>query len=207
MVIPTLMALGSFALGIMWDVLSANPGGFFAQNVGQIALAYFSLSLALNIILTGMIMFRIWSYQRVINMHLGKDYGHQYTSISTMFVESAAMYTAIAIPVLVTFTRGAPESQIFLGFAPAVQAMASYFIIWRVAKGRAWTRDTLTGVTSSLVFTNPSHTQVSTKPSNAAKRSQNANDSDIQLDSFKHEQALSFSERVISSEHGGDHFN
>ena len=106
-------------MGILFDVASATPLGNFAAPVELIGLAYFALSLGLNLILTGMIVYRIWSHQRA--MKKMSDCDLPYTSVTTMFVESAALYTIALIPLLVTFALTSPYSQIFLGIAPSVQ--------------------------------------------------------------------------------------
>jgi hypothetical protein len=108
-------------MGILFDIVSAQPTGFFSAIAMKIALAYFSLTLTLNLLLTLMICLRIWGYQRLIRESLGADYGKQYTSITTMFIESAALYTAVSIAVLATFATGSTLSQIFLGIAPCCQ--------------------------------------------------------------------------------------
>ena len=68
-----------------------------------------------------MICGRIWSYQRMLRDALGPDFGNQYTSITTMFVESAFVYAVVSVLNTVTFAIGHPINQIWLGIAPAVQ--------------------------------------------------------------------------------------
>jgi len=188
MILPLLLAFGSTAMGILFDIVSAQPTGFFSAIAMKIALAYFSLTLTLNLLLTLMICLRIWGYQRLIRESLGADYGKQYTSITTMFIESAALYTAVSIAVLATFATGSTLSQIFLGIAPCCQMISSYFIIWRVANGRAWTQDTLTKVPSasrSMVFTKASRQHSQTNTFVASKTVLSGKDVDIPLHHLK----------------------
>ena len=66
---------------------------------------YFAISLSLNIILTVMIAGRIWYYQRsVMTATIGGEFAVHYTSITTMFVESATIYSITSLLLLVTFT-------------------------------------------------------------------------------------------------------
>jgi len=166
MIPPGILVLASFAVGLVWDVQSALPTrGFFAASAGQTALAYFSLTLASNVLMTGMIVFRIWGYQRKIRGSLGDEHGTHYTSITTMFVESAALYSIMSILVLGTFAAKSNISQIFLGLTPGIQLISTYFIIWRVAEGRAWSREAVTTTASIIRFNQTSaDTQRPTKP-------------------------------------------
>ena len=106
-------------MGILFDVASATPLGNLEASVEQIGLAYFTLSLSLNLILTLMIVYRIWSHKRTMRDMSDRD--SAYTSITTMFVESAVLYTIALIPLLTTFALGSGYSQIFLAVAPSVQ--------------------------------------------------------------------------------------
>jgi hypothetical protein len=109
-------------MGLMFDIEIASPiVGLYGEQTVHAATAYFSLSLALNLILTGMIGYRIRSYQRLIRSSLGNGYGKEYTSITTMFVESAALYSVFSIGLLVTFALNSSINQIFIGFGPGTQ--------------------------------------------------------------------------------------
>lgn len=85
------------------------------------------MSLSLNILLTLMIVGRIWAYQREGKATFGRDFGARYTSISTMFIESAAMYSIVSILFLGTYATGEPTNQIWFGISPSIQV--SYIII------------------------------------------------------------------------------
>ena len=115
-------------MGIWFDVASATPLGNLVAPVEDIGLAYFTLSLLLNVILTGMIVYRIWRHHRDMKKAFGGEvtYHSPFTSVTTMFVESAALYTMFLIPLLVTFALASPYSQIFLGVSPSVQVRISY---------------------------------------------------------------------------------
>ena len=106
-------------MGILFEIAGATGMGALGKVDDTLGLAYFTLSLSLNLLLTGMIVYRIRSYQR--SMRDLYDRHKPYTSVATMFVESAALYTISLIPLLVTFALNSPYSQIFLGIAPSVQ--------------------------------------------------------------------------------------
>ena len=111
------------AMGIAFDIETASPNGLFGSTTASFAIPYFAISLSLNIILTVMIAGRIWYYQRSVATAIGGEFAIHYTSITTMFVESAAIYSVTSLLLLITFTMGNPINQIWLGIAPSVQVI------------------------------------------------------------------------------------
>ncbi|TCD67459.1 hypothetical protein EIP91_012376 [Steccherinum ochraceum] len=159
MVIPTLLLLASIATSCLFAYETVSPSGFFSKITANFALPYFALSLSLNILLTIMIVFKM-SIQKLKGRAIfGEQYGRHYTSISTMFIESAALYCLFSILLLITYAMNHPINQIWLGISPSIQMLSSYLIIYRVVQGRAWTTDTWTGTraTQSFRFNNTSY--------------------------------------------------
>ncbi|CAL1697332.1 unnamed protein product [Somion occarium] len=143
MIFPGIMLLGSIAMAIMYAFETASPtAGFFSKRSINFALPYFAISLSLNIILTLMIVAVMLGRKRRGREIFGDTYGRHYTSVSTMFIESAAIYSIISILLLPTYAVQHPINQIWLGLSPSVQMIASYLIIYRVIQGRAWSTDT-----------------------------------------------------------------
>jgi len=144
LIFPALLLLGSTSMAILFVISSASPSGFINSKItASFALPYFVLSLSLNIILTMMIVFRMYAHKLRGRAIFGTDYGRHYTSISAMFVESAALYAICSILMLVTYGLNNPIYQIWLGLCPAVQMASSYLIIYRVAEGSAWSNQTI----------------------------------------------------------------
>jgi hypothetical protein len=75
---------------------SAKPGA--AQNAffSKLIIAYISLSVALNVILTLLSAGRLLSHQWTLSRAGMRDSGI-YTKISTVLAESAALYTVIGL--------------------------------------------------------------------------------------------------------------
>ncbi|KAK7688166.1 hypothetical protein QCA50_008536 [Cerrena zonata] len=103
----------------------------------------------------------MWYYTREGQAVFGNSYGKHYTTISSMFVESAALYAICSILLLATYAIQHPINQIWFGLSPSVQMIANYLIIYRVADGRAWSSEMFTkatGTISSIGFhTDPSY--------------------------------------------------
>ena len=55
----------------------------------------------------------------------GESYGDHYSSLSAMFVESAALYSLMSIPLLISYGLMHPISQIFLSLNPAAQVSSN----------------------------------------------------------------------------------
>lgn len=144
LVIPTLTLMASFAVAVVFAIETASPSGFFSQTTISFAVPYFALSLGLNIFLTLLIVIRMYYYRRHGRSVFGSQYGKHYTSISTMFVESASLYCICAILLLGTYIVQNPINQIWLGLSPSIQIIANNMIIYRVAEGRAWSSDVFT---------------------------------------------------------------
>ncbi|KAJ6612711.1 hypothetical protein B0H10DRAFT_2278854 [Mycena sp. CBHHK59/15] len=159
MAFPALMFLGSLAMGIVFGIETASPNGLFGSITAAFGIPYFAISLSLNIILTLLIVGRIYHHQRSMNALFGHEqsYGRHYQLLLTMFIESAAMFSLISILLLITFALGNPINQIWLGVSPAIQLISSYLIILRVANGQQWTTDTAAKMTNkdSIVFNVP----------------------------------------------------
>lgn len=113
-VLPTVMSC-------FFAMQTVSPAGFFSQSTVNFGLTYFAISLSLNILLTIMIIVRMWAQKVKSRAIFGEEYGQHYTSVSTMFVESAALYCLFSILLLITYAMNHPINQIWLGISPAVQ--------------------------------------------------------------------------------------
>ncbi|KAK7691637.1 hypothetical protein QCA50_005036 [Cerrena zonata] len=140
LILPFFMLLASVALAIISIDISADPtAGFFSSTEGNLNLSSYTISLGMNIVLTAMIVGQMFATRNKGRRMFGEAYGGHYSSLSSMFVESAALYSLMSIPLLISYGLMHPISQIFLALNPAAQVIANYLIIYRVAQGRAWT--------------------------------------------------------------------
>lgn len=113
----------SLATACLFAYETSSPSGFFSKTTTSFALPFFAISLSLNILLTLMIVLRLAAYRQKGRNIFGQAYGQHYGSISTMFIESAALYTICSILLLATYATGHPINQIWLGISPAVQVV------------------------------------------------------------------------------------
>ncbi|KAI0033278.1 hypothetical protein K488DRAFT_48014 [Vararia minispora EC-137] len=143
--LPTLMIIASFIMGTLWTLQSSQPGlSFYSALPMAYGISYYSISLSINIILTALIVLRLLWYRRTLMTSLPAAHARHYLSIATVLIESASLYSVFALGFLISYGTGNPINQIFLGLAQAAQQISTYLIIYRLADGRAWNRDTLT---------------------------------------------------------------
>ncbi|KAI0718246.1 hypothetical protein C8T65DRAFT_716986 [Cerioporus squamosus] len=135
---PTLLLAASFAVGVLWIVQSEHSGKTTLPSV----TAYYTISLALNVLLTSMITLRLLLYRREVLKPLPEAHTQHYLSLATIIIESAVIHTAFAVAFVTSCGLNAPINQAFEGFASAAQQVATYLIIYRVADGKAWVKQT-----------------------------------------------------------------
>jgi len=141
---PALMILASFVLGTLWTLQSSQPGlSLYSALPQAYGTSYYAVSLSINIILTILIVIRLLLYRREIRSLLPEEPAWHYVSLSAIIVESAALYSFLALIFIISYATGNPINQIFLGGASSAQQIATYLIIIRLAEGRAWTKDTV----------------------------------------------------------------
>jgi hypothetical protein len=108
---------------MLYNISITTVSGLYGFKTVQLGLAYFSLSLSTNILLTSMIILRIQVYQRHLRRTFGRDNGFdgQYTGIVAMFVESSMLSCFGSGFLLVTTALDSLIDQVGIGFAPAFQ--------------------------------------------------------------------------------------
>lgn len=67
--------------------------------------AYWSLTVSLNVVITILICIRLLLTRNEMRAVFGNDHGHLYTKVTTMFVESAALYSAWGLVTLIAYAR------------------------------------------------------------------------------------------------------
>ena len=111
-------------MGTLWILQSSQPGlSFYSALPLAYGTAYYAISLGSNIIMTVLIMVRLLIYRRTIVKSLGPLTVHarDYTSLATIVIESASLYSAFAIPFLITYALDNPMTQITLTLANSAQ--------------------------------------------------------------------------------------
>ncbi|KZT64310.1 hypothetical protein DAEQUDRAFT_698911 [Daedalea quercina L-15889] len=149
-IIPVLIYLAAFALAIIELVIAGEPNGnFFGTHAASFGVPYYALTIALNILLTLLIVLRLTGLARSVRDTMGAPAARLYTGVAALMIESAAPYAAVGIMFLVPYARGSELSIAFGQVWAKVTCIAPTLIIYRVLTRRAWDRDTVSAVTGA----------------------------------------------------------
>lgn len=148
MIFPWLMFAACIVMALIWLVQVTTTSPYFLSSI-DFTIPILALSLALNIIMTIAIALRLLTFRYCISKAFGSKYGTQYTSVAAMIVESAAIYSTFSVGFLTLFALNNPISETFIEALPQVQMIAMLLIIFRVAQGKAWSKDSVNTLTTS----------------------------------------------------------
>ncbi|KAF8993860.1 hypothetical protein BDQ17DRAFT_1367781 [Cyathus striatus] len=147
---PMLLQVASIALGSYFCyVLSTTNDDIYVDMI-----YYESTTLALNAILTVLIVSRLMVLRHRVRQALGTNFGCEYTNIAAMLTESQAM-TLVAQGVMLSFIHpGTSRHWALLVYEvlSQVQALAPMLILYRVIQGKAWSSNTFAQITKSKSF-------------------------------------------------------
>ncbi|KAF5367615.1 hypothetical protein D9757_010656 [Collybiopsis confluens] len=142
MAFPCLIMVGSVVSGIMYliQVSTTSP---FLSSAANFTIIDSSVSLGLNLILTIMIVGRLFIYRHRVARNFGKSVSQDtYTGIISMLVESAALYAAFSLFFIIPFALNSSIENIAFQALSMVQIIAPFLIILRVSQGKAWSSST-----------------------------------------------------------------
>ena len=152
---------------------------YYTVTETNISTSYYSISLALNVILTLMVVIRLILHIRSVRNATGASDGsgglHTAAStVVTMFIESYALYAVVLLTYTIPWALNSWVDILFSGVLNAVQVrvvltipdallalmsnhgckqvIAPYLIILRVAKRRAITSESISGTAGSIHF-------------------------------------------------------
>ncbi|KAH7881226.1 uncharacterized protein C8R40DRAFT_1157661 [Lentinula edodes] len=127
----------------------AQPGAnFFVGHAVDFGVPYISLTISLNIIVTGLICGRLLYLRNEVNKILGPTHAKMYTSIIAILVESAALFTILGIVYVVVYARKSQTSIALVQVWGDFCAISPQLIILRIAMGHGWTKDTVGKLTT-----------------------------------------------------------
>ena len=139
-------------MGIMTLYKTSRPdSSLFSGITVSFGLPYFTISVALNVLLTIIIAWRLLLHNRELRRATGSSSGISqiYKSIITMLIESSALYATVSICFIIPYSISSYTSAVFLSMLSRVQIIAPLLIIRRVATQRAFTASNMAGAVSS----------------------------------------------------------
>ncbi|TFK35762.1 hypothetical protein BDQ12DRAFT_737439 [Crucibulum laeve] len=157
MLFPYLLSFALVATGIALVTLSALSETHLVDNV---LIGYGVITLSINTVITSMIVARLFiCHRRMAKLNLLSRDNSIYTRIIAMLVESAALIVIFDLVFVVGFSLNSWFANIAFQSWIQVQAIAPLLIIFRVAQGKAYTRET---TTASVAKSSVSQETVST---------------------------------------------
>ena len=96
-------------------VLSQPGDNFWSANAISFGIAYWSMSVALNLGITSAIVARLLFMRSRLQSVLGPRHTELYTSVAALLIESAALYSVWALANIILYARVDVMQNIVLG--------------------------------------------------------------------------------------------
>ncbi|KAG1794930.1 hypothetical protein EV424DRAFT_1547816 [Suillus variegatus] len=147
------MFLGSVVFGILFLYQISSPLSSPYSAAGtdvNFTLPYFFFELATNITVTILIVLRLYLYRlHMKHALLGPGHVAEHTSLESVIVESAAIYSTFSLLFLIPFATKSPVANVFMQVLGEAQLIAPLLIIFREAQGNGWISSTVSSTSSS----------------------------------------------------------
>ncbi|KAF9442702.1 hypothetical protein P691DRAFT_789110 [Macrolepiota fuliginosa MF-IS2] len=131
---PIITLIGSTSCGIA--MVHEIWHGATQESVRHLAVSAWTLAMATQAYSTSLIAWEIWRRGVVTTSH-SRSMSLYYKAIIVMIVESGALYTAIVLPLTITFAIGSmPASLVIAGLLELMTALTPASIVIRVALHR-----------------------------------------------------------------------
>ncbi|KAF4615834.1 hypothetical protein D9613_012372 [Agrocybe pediades] len=145
-VIPIMALIASTVMSVLRTIAASRPASsLFAQNAVRFGLPYWALSLSLNMLVTLLIVTRLWLARRQVAMFAEPEQLTIYTGVAAMVIESALPYAVVSLILVILYGKGNTAELLFIPLLPHIQSIAPQLIIIRVRRGLGWSKGTLQG--------------------------------------------------------------
>jgi hypothetical protein len=133
-VLPILLYLADIGTGIgaVYTLTLVGQNVVFNKEQERITNSFFSCTLALNAVCTGLIAFRIWRTQRQTN---DAKIGSNLMQVSVIVIESGAIYLSVLACVVASYTTKSLLFNIFLDITSPIIGIVFSLIIVRIGRG------------------------------------------------------------------------
>ncbi|KAF8890175.1 hypothetical protein BD779DRAFT_1438641 [Infundibulicybe gibba] len=138
---PALMLATSLPTAVLCSLMMHPDSSIAGVHTTMWIISWYTLMLSTNVLATGLILARLIMHRRAV----------RYSSLISMFIESAALYSIVGIGYLIVTGVRSPLREPFVGAIVSMQQMSGYLIVTRLAYGRGWQTDTMS-VPSKIVI-------------------------------------------------------
>ncbi|KAF7322292.1 hypothetical protein HMN09_00006800 [Mycena chlorophos] len=143
MAFPILIYLGTVTSAILLMVAIQHTETFHSIDSTNFAIAYWSLTISLNIILALAIAGRILWVRGGIRRTMGVEHSQQYVSVVAIVIESAALTVCWDLAFIICYARLTPFANVIISAMGQFTGVSPILILYRVAQGRAWSSTTI----------------------------------------------------------------
>ncbi|KAG2114535.1 hypothetical protein DEU56DRAFT_985143 [Suillus clintonianus] len=151
-VIPAIIFLGSTTMSVMMVIESAVPMSNIWQGLAaRFGISWVALTVGFNIIVTGLITFRLLSIHHRVQSILSNEQKSVYTGAVAILAESALPFTVLGIVYIATYIKGIPSATAVGIVWGTFAVLTPQLIILRVASGVAWSKDTESSITQTTL--------------------------------------------------------
>ncbi|KAJ7593745.1 hypothetical protein C8J56DRAFT_777715 [Mycena floridula] len=156
-----LATLSKLFLGSLFLYAGTKAGSsLFAHLTVGFGVPYFTISAALNFLITTLITTRLLRARWHLTRANVATSDNSYVSISAMIIESSMLYAVISICFVIPFGLNNHVASIFLPLQGLAPVISSTLLIFRVARRRAWEHHAFEkAISSTLVFGDSEATQ------------------------------------------------
>lgn len=137
-VLPALLFIGSIVTSILFIIEVATSRDLYGSTSIDLGIPYWALSIAFNLVVTLLIIARLYVLRREVRRSLTPDAADVYTSVGAMLVESAALYSVTGLVFIACYARDSGAQYVFITWLGQFESISPLLIILRVAQGRAW---------------------------------------------------------------------
>ncbi|KZT21928.1 hypothetical protein NEOLEDRAFT_1098566 [Neolentinus lepideus HHB14362 ss-1] len=144
-VLPCLLYTGFVVLSIITLAQASSSGhSLYSPAAKGFGLSCWAVSVANTLLITTLIVARIWSFRNRTKVLLGRHHSKLYVSIMTMLIESAMLYAVTMLIFVITYALQLPARYVMIDTVLTMirQIIAPLLIIFRVSRGRAWGDET-----------------------------------------------------------------
>ncbi|KAF8890170.1 hypothetical protein BD779DRAFT_1671515 [Infundibulicybe gibba] len=148
--IPALTLAASFACVVPFFLATRPDSPIPGVRTTVWLVSWYTLTLGSNVLATGLILARLIVHRRTMR-ETSSLHTWEHSSLVSMLVESAALYSIVGVGYLIATGVGSPVREPFSIATLSVQQISGYLIIARLAHGRGWQTST-TSIPSKIVF-------------------------------------------------------
>ncbi|TFK54803.1 hypothetical protein OE88DRAFT_1732102 [Heliocybe sulcata] len=143
---------------ILFIISVATSRDLYGSHSINLGVPYWALSISFNLVVTLLIIARLWFMRRDVQRSLTPDAASVYTSVGAMLVESAALYSVTGLLFIACYARDNKAQYVLITWLGQfevgvssypypllkpynllfVQSISPLLIILRVAQGHAW---------------------------------------------------------------------